>query len=86
MVSYNKDYLAEKAVIDYAHQQGKAVLVKKGLASGHMADGMEENIRFILETPGVTSLIFGSISPANILSNIRTSENACMPILPPRTN
>ncbi len=75
MVSYNKNYLAEKAVINYARQQGKAVLVKKGLASGHMTYGIEENIRFILETPGVTSLIFGSTSSANILSNIRAAKN-----------
>ncbi|MCK4946281.1 MAG: aldo/keto reductase [Alphaproteobacteria bacterium] len=80
MVSYNKNYLTEKEVIDYARQHGKAVLVKKGLASGNMgvADVIEENIRFILKTSGVTSLVFGSISPANILSNIRTAKGLCM--------
>ncbi|MFH1158224.1 MAG: aldo/keto reductase [Pseudomonadota bacterium] len=77
MVSYNKNYTAEREVIDYAREKGKAVLVKKGLASGHMntTDGMAENIRFILETPGVTSLVFGSISPAHALSNIRAAES-----------
>ena len=77
MVSYNKTYPTEKAVIDYAHEHGKAVLVKKGLASGHVntLGGLEKNIRFILETPGVTSLVFGSLSAANILNNIKAARN-----------
>jgi aryl-alcohol dehydrogenase-like predicted oxidoreductase len=76
MVSYNKAYSAEKEVIDYAHEHGKAVLVKKGLASGHVntLGGLEENIRFILETPGVTSLVFGSLSVTNILNNVRAAK------------
>lgn len=76
MVAYNKSYTAEKAVIDYAHEHGKAVLVKKGLASGHIntLGGLEENIRYILETPGVTSLVFGSLSAANILNNIKAAR------------
>ena len=77
MVSYNQTYLAEKEVISYAHQHGKAVLIKKGLASGHIntMGSLEKNIRFILETPGVTSLVFGSVTPANILTNIRAARN-----------
>lgn len=76
MVAYNKTYLAEKPVIDYAHKHGKAVLVKKGLASGHIntVGSLEGNIRFILETPGVTSLVFGSVTPANILMNIKAAR------------
>lgn len=76
MVAYNSAYLAERAVIDHARAKGKAVLVKKGLASGHVgaAGAVEKNIRFILETPGVTSLVFGSITPANILANIKAAH------------
>lgn len=77
MVAYNQNYLAEKEVIDYAYRHGKAVLVKKGLASGHIntVGGLEQNIRFILETPGVTSLVFGSLTPANVLTNVRAARN-----------
>lgn len=73
MVAYNTQHLAECAVIDHAHKKGKAVLVKKGLASGHLgaAGGdMGDHIRFVVDTPGVTSMIFGSLNPQNILSNI----------------
>ena len=78
MVAYNRNYLTEKATIDYARACGKAVLIKKGLASGHLdtIGDLEENIRFVLETPGVTSLVFGSITPKNIVSNIHAAGDA----------
>ncbi len=77
MVAYNQAYTTEKEVIDYAHEHGKAVLVKKGLASGHVntLSGLADNIRFILETEGVTSLTFGSLSAANILNNIKAAHD-----------
>lgn len=69
MVAYNKEYTDERAVIDHAAARGCAVLVKKGLASGHAGDPAAA-IRFGADTPGVTSLVFGSLKAANILSNI----------------
>jgi hypothetical protein len=71
MVSYNRAYLAERPVIAYAHRRGKAVLVKKGLASGHVRElgDLAENIRFVVGTPGVNSLVFGSLNPDNIRAN-----------------
>lgn len=73
MVAYNKSYPDELPVIAYAREKGKAVLVKKGLASGHVdtLGGVAENIRFVTGTPGVTALVFGSLTPANILGNAR---------------
>jgi aryl-alcohol dehydrogenase-like predicted oxidoreductase len=73
MVAYNKTYTDERSVIDYAYEKGKAVLVKKGLASGHIGGlgDLGDNIRFVTETPGVTSLVFGSLKPDNILANVR---------------
>jgi aryl-alcohol dehydrogenase-like predicted oxidoreductase len=75
MVAHNRDYTAEAAVIAHAKAQGCAVLVKKGLASGHMADAatLAENIGFVLQTPGVTSLVFGSLNPENIRANARAA-------------
>lgn len=71
MVAYSQTYLGEREVIDYAHRNGKPVLVKKGLASGHVEQlgDLGENIRFIIDTPGVTCLIFGSLDPAHIRAN-----------------
>jgi len=70
MVAYNKDYLAEVPVIAAAAKMNKGVLVKKGLASGHIsAEALAGNIRFVAGTAGVTSLVFGSLSSANIRAN-----------------
>ncbi len=73
MISYNKNYTTERPVIEHARAKGKAVLVKKGLRSGHVGTSTEaaEHIRFIIGTPGVTTLIFGSITPSNIRANVR---------------
>lgn len=72
MVAHNRDYTDEADVIAYAAEHGKAVLIKKGLASGHIADAaaLQENIRFVLQTPGVTSMVFGSLNPDNIRKNV----------------
>jgi aryl-alcohol dehydrogenase-like predicted oxidoreductase len=71
MVAYNRAYTAQRPVIDAARASRKLVFVKKGLASGHVGDvgNVADNIRFILGTPGVTTLLFGSIDPANIRAN-----------------
>jgi aryl-alcohol dehydrogenase-like predicted oxidoreductase len=73
MVSYNKSHTAERPVIDHARAKGRAVLVKKGLGSGHIGGSGDaaEHIRFVNSTPGVTSLVFGSITPENIRANAR---------------
>ncbi len=72
MLAYNAAHTEEKPVIDYARERGRAVLVKKGLASGHVGTlgGLAHNIQTVTNTPGVTSLVFGSLNPANILANI----------------
>jgi len=72
MVAYNPDYTDELSVIEYAKEQNKAVLIKKGLASGHIGKlSPQETIQHIVSTPGVTSMIFGSLTPQHILDNIK---------------
>lgn len=79
MVTHNMGYTDEKPVIDEALKRGKAILVKKGLASGHV-DSLNTDpataIKFVLDTPGVTSLVIGSITPKNILANIEAAKAA----------
>jgi aryl-alcohol dehydrogenase-like predicted oxidoreductase len=73
MVAYNMRFTVQREVINYAREKGKAILVKKGLASGYVTspDDAQESVRFVTETPGVTSLVFGSLNPRNILENIK---------------
>lgn len=86
MMAYNVGYLDEVGVLPEAQKLGKAVLVKKGLASGHLgnyaqgggaaAELVADNIRFVLDTPGVTSMVFGSLNQANIRANAAAALQA----------
>lgn len=69
MVAHNTGYREEAAVIAAAHVAGKAVFIKKALASGHSRDTAAD-LRFVMNTPGVTAAVIGSLTPANILANI----------------
>jgi aryl-alcohol dehydrogenase-like predicted oxidoreductase len=71
MVAYHKDYTEQRPVIENARRAGKAVLIKKGFNSGHVGgkNALAENMRFVINTPGVTSLVFGSIDPDHIRTN-----------------
>ncbi|TBU92002.1 aldo/keto reductase [Stutzerimonas kirkiae] len=75
MVTYNLKERAERPVIDYAARHGKAILVKKALASGHvcLADGedpLQRSFTLLFEQPGVTSAIVGTINPAHLRDNV----------------
>jgi aryl-alcohol dehydrogenase-like predicted oxidoreductase len=89
MLTYNPRDRAEGVVIDAARLRGAGVLVKKGLASGHVADLMarmppeirdctadpvEASLRFALGKPGVSSLIVGTSNPDHLWTNVRTAE------------
>lgn len=73
MVAHNPTYTSERSVIDHARANGKTVFIKKGLNSGHVGDlgSAAGSIRFILGTPGVTTLVFGSLNADNIRANAR---------------
>ena len=73
MVTHNLAYTDERRVIEHAHEAGVGVLVKKGLQSGHAGDA-GESIRFVLGTPGVSSLVVGTISPAHLRDNALATQ------------
>lgn len=90
MVTYNLQHREETPVIDYCRDQGKAVLLKKALASGHIAtshseakardaapqDPVQASMDFIFAHPGVTSAIVGTINPAHLRDNVRKACRA----------
>ncbi|MBR7560023.1 hypothetical protein KC218_26095, partial [Mycobacterium tuberculosis] len=62
MVTYNLNEQAERAVLDYAAEHGKAILVKKALASGHIClapgvDPVQASFELLFAHPGVSSAI-----------------------------
>lgn len=68
MATYNPGYTDEAPLIARAAAQGKGVLVKKALASGHAADPAAA-LKAAATLPGVCSIVVGTLSPANLQAN-----------------
>jgi aryl-alcohol dehydrogenase-like predicted oxidoreductase len=76
MASYTPDYTDEKPVLDYAAKNGKGLLLKKALSSGHAPD-IRAAMNFAFAHPGVSSVITGTINPAHLQENV-TAVNAAL--------
>ncbi len=77
MVTYNLNEQAERPVLDYAAEHGKAILVKKALASGHVClspgvDPVRASFELLFGHPGVSSAIVGTINPVHLAHNVVT--------------
>ncbi len=68
MVEYHLDDRSHAGIIAEAADADVGVVVKKGLASGRLDAG--EAIRFILGTPGVGSLVVGSLDLDHLRENV----------------
>jgi aryl-alcohol dehydrogenase-like predicted oxidoreductase len=78
MVTYNLNEQSERPVLDYAASHGKAILVKKALASGHVClspgvDPVQASFELLFAHPGVASAIVGTINPLHLAHNVATA-------------
>lgn len=71
MVEFHQRDTSHAQVITAAGQRGVAVLVKKGLASGHLSPA--EAIRFVLSQPEVTALVVGGLNLQHFATNWQTA-------------
>ncbi|NNJ27700.1 aldo/keto reductase [Alienimonas chondri] len=72
MVEYHADDTSHAAVMAEADRRGVGVLVKKALAAGRHDPA--EAVRFGLDGPGVSSLVIGTASAANLRANVAAAE------------
>lgn len=68
MVEYHLDDRSLENVIADAAKQDVAVIVKKGLAAGHL--NADAAITFTLKNPNVTGLVIGSLNSDHLRANI----------------
>lgn len=68
MVAYNPTYVDERVIIQEAQQRNKGIFIKKALGSGHLP--ATESLAFVLNEPGVTSVIVGTINAAHLGANV----------------
>ncbi|MEB4590963.1 aldo/keto reductase [Candidatus Thiothrix sp. Deng01] len=81
MAAYNPAYTDELPVLAAAVAQGRAVLVKKAFASGHLdkfggADPVGHALRFIFAQPGATSVVLGTVNPKHLRDNVAAALEA----------
>lgn len=72
MIIYNLEQ-RDEAVLEYARENNKGMLVKKGLMSGH-AGSVEDSMQLLMQTPGIQSAIIGTITPDHLAENIRLAK------------
>ncbi|MDD7804241.1 MAG: aldo/keto reductase [Endozoicomonas sp. (ex Botrylloides leachii)] len=77
MVTYNIADQSQQPVLDFAAQQGKGILVKKALASGHacLSGSIDESIAFVFAHPAVSSAVVGTINPTHLRENIEAIDH-----------
>lgn len=68
MIEYHVEDRSHEAVIGSASKRGVGIVVKKGLASGHLQ--AENAIPFVLKHPAVGSLVVGGLNSDHWHSNI----------------
>jgi aryl-alcohol dehydrogenase-like predicted oxidoreductase len=68
MATWNPRYTDEAPLIARAAAQGRGVLIKKALASGHAADPATA-LKAAATLPGTCSIVVGTLSPANLRAN-----------------
>ena len=71
MVEYNANETNMLPVIQLAAARGISVMVKKGLASGHL--DADAAVRFVLAQAGVTSLVIGSLNQEHMRRHLETA-------------
>lgn len=72
MVEFHAEDRSHAEVIQQAAERGLGVLVKKGLASGHLP--AEEAIPFVLGQPGVASLVVGGLNLQHMAENLKIAH------------
>jgi aryl-alcohol dehydrogenase-like predicted oxidoreductase len=74
MVEYSPEHREHEAIIATARARGIGIVVKKGLASGHL--DAAQSIRFVLANAGVSSLVVGSLSLEHMARNVEIAAGA----------
>ncbi len=80
MVPFSIGYQDHLPVIQKAHSLNKAVLVKRALYSGPAAESklpLTDLLTPVLQTPGVTAVMAGTINPKHLQENLDSARDAC---------
>lgn len=79
MLTLSPGSTADLPAVQEAHKRGVGVLVKKALSSGHAAN-VRAALAFCLGTPGVSSVVVGTINAEHLEANVRAAATAIQPV------
>ena len=72
MITYNLEQ-QDQAVLEFARDSNKGVLVKKGLMSGH-AGSIQDSMNLIFANESISSMIVGTINHDHLRENVRLAK------------
>ena len=73
MITFNASDQSQASLIEACQQQQKGVVIKKAMESGHTADPAAA-LQFVVNYPGVTSVVMGTINPDHLARNVRAID------------
>lgn len=80
MLTYNLSHREERPVLDACAASGVGTLIKKALASGHLArdydDPVQAAMDLVFSHPGTGAAIVGTITPAHLEANADAARKA----------
>ena len=80
MLTYNLAQQEESPVLDACAELGKGALIKKALASGHLADNYDDPVQasmdLVFSHPGASAAIIGTITPSHLAANCQAARMA----------
>lgn len=83
MLTYNLDRREELPVLHRCASLNRGVLIKKVLASGHLADGYEDPVQasmdLVFSHPGTSAAIVGTLSPDHLRADAEAVRRAVGP-------
>jgi len=83
MLTYNLAQQEERPVLDACARLGKGALIKKALASGHLAqdcaDPVQASMDLVFGHPGTTAAIIGTITPSHLQANVEAVRRVITP-------
>ena len=80
MLTYNLQTQEEESVLSACRKLGKGALVKKALASGHLAQGesatVQASMDLVFSHPGTSAAVIGTINPDHLASDVAAARRA----------
>ena len=73
MIEFHVNAISHRELMRKAHDQGVGILIKKGLAAGHLPP--EQAIDFVLSEPSVDSLVLGGLNLEHFAGNCQIATH-----------